>query len=458
MNLVQIALIYGEQLQWQNIEDSFNLNVISNDQAPTDLSLSNNEISENLGTNTLIGTLSTTAPNITNTFNYSLVSGTGSNDNSLFTIIDNQLISNAIFNYEIRNNYSIRIRTTDQNGLFYEEVLEVNILNINEAPTNLNLTLNKNSYHPSETLDIVGNVRDGDGGEDLAKIDLWLQRPNLTWVNLSPIENFENDGDFEQQFSLENYQIGTYQMYARAQDKQGVFSEWVTNTFSVENQAPTNLNLTLNKNSYHPSETLDIVGNVRDGDGGEDLAKIDLWLQRPNLTWVNLSPIENFENDGDFEQQFSLENYQIGTYQMYARAQDKQGMFSEWVTNTFSVENQTTTLESIPSLTALSLTANLETDEVDILTGTSNIDLFELGDTEEVYYSISGIEDYALINNFDVNKDKIQLHGNLEDYYLGTASENLPQGTTIFSNNNELIGIVTGVYELSLHEDYFTFV
>ncbi|MDJ0658042.1 MAG: cadherin repeat domain-containing protein [Crocosphaera sp.] len=354
MNLVQIALIYGEQLQWQNIEDSFNLNVISNDQAPTDLSLSNNEISENLGTNTLIGTLSTTAPNITNTFNYSLVSGTGSNDNSLFTIIDNQLISNAIFNYEIRNNYSIRIRTTDQNGLFYEEVLEVNILNINEAPTNLNLTLNKNSYHPSETLDIVGNVRDGDGGEDLAKIDLWLQRPNLTWVNLSPIENFENDGDFEQQFSLENYQIGTYQMYARAQDKQG--------------------------------------------------------------------------------------------------------MFSEWVTNTFSVENQTTTLESIPSLTALSLTANLETDEVDILTGTSNIDLFELGDTEEVYYSISGIEDYALINNFDVNKDKIQLHGNLEDYYLGTASENLPQGTTIFSNNNELIGIVTGVYELSLHEDYFTFV
>ncbi|MDJ0843582.1 MAG: Calx-beta domain-containing protein, partial [Crocosphaera sp.] len=186
--------IRGTSLLGQTIEDTFNINVVPKEQAPSDINLSNNEIAENLATNTLIGNLSSIAPNIESTFDYSLVPGIGATDNSLFTIINDQLRTNAILDYETKNSYSIRLRTTDETGLFYEKVLEVNLLNVNEAPSNLNLTLDKNSYHPSETLDIIGSVIDGDGGEDLAEIDLWLQGPNFTWVNLSSIENFGNDG------------------------------------------------------------------------------------------------------------------------------------------------------------------------------------------------------------------------------------------------------------------------
>ncbi|MDJ0581876.1 hypothetical protein, partial [Crocosphaera sp.] len=70
----------------------------------------------------------------------------------------------------------------------------------------------------------------------------------------------------------------------------------------------------------------------------------DLWLQQPNGNWSNLSAIETFEENGDFTQEFSLENYQLGDYGIYGRAQDRQGVFSDWFGDIFSVENQTTTL------------------------------------------------------------------------------------------------------------------
>ncbi|MDJ0581749.1 Calx-beta domain-containing protein, partial [Crocosphaera sp.] len=170
--------IQAKNLLGHTVEDTLNINVISNEQAPTDLDISNNEVSENLDTNTVIGTLSTTALNEDNSFTYSLISGERSTDNNLFKITNNQLITNAIFDYETKSNYSIRVRTTDQNGLSYEKILEIDILNINEAPTDLNFALDKSSYHPLEMFEITGNILDEDGSEDLVKIDLWLQQPN----------------------------------------------------------------------------------------------------------------------------------------------------------------------------------------------------------------------------------------------------------------------------------------
>ncbi|RPH90130.1 MAG: cadherin, partial [Chroococcales cyanobacterium metabat2.561] len=93
---------------------------------------SNNSVGENSPLNTLIGNFTTTDPDTGNTFNYSLVTGIGSTDNSLFTIDGNQLKTNAIFDYETKNNYSIRVKTTDQGGLSYEKQLTVNVNNIPE--------------------------------------------------------------------------------------------------------------------------------------------------------------------------------------------------------------------------------------------------------------------------------------------------------------------------------------
>ena len=93
----------------------------SSNQSPTNLTLSNSNIAENLAIGTVIGNLSTTDPDTGNTFTYSLVTGTGSTDNALFTIQNNQLKTNAAFDFETKNSYSIRVKTTDQGGLSFEK-------------------------------------------------------------------------------------------------------------------------------------------------------------------------------------------------------------------------------------------------------------------------------------------------------------------------------------------------
>jgi hypothetical protein len=96
-------------------------------QNPTDILLSNSIIEENLPINSVIGTLSTTDPNVGDTFTYSLVSGEGDTGNGSFNISGNELRSSAIFDYETQNSYSIRIRTTDNGGLFFEKAFIITI-------------------------------------------------------------------------------------------------------------------------------------------------------------------------------------------------------------------------------------------------------------------------------------------------------------------------------------------
>jgi len=110
--------------------------VIGN-QAPTNLSLSSSTFNENIAGSSQIGTLSSTDPDSGNTFNYSLVSGTGSTDNAAFTINANQLKINASPDFESKSSYSIRVRTTDQDGLFFEKSLNLGVLNVNETPTDI---------------------------------------------------------------------------------------------------------------------------------------------------------------------------------------------------------------------------------------------------------------------------------------------------------------------------------
>ena len=104
--------------------------------APTNLTLSNNTIAENQAIGTAIGTFTTTDPDTGNTFTYSLVTGTGATDNSLFTITNNQLKTNSVFDYETKNSYSVRVKTTDQGGLSYEKELTIGVNDLNEITGN----------------------------------------------------------------------------------------------------------------------------------------------------------------------------------------------------------------------------------------------------------------------------------------------------------------------------------
>jgi len=114
-------------------EEDINANQSDTNQAPTNITLNNSTIAENQPINTKIGNFTTIDPNTANTFTYSLVSGTGDTNNNSFIIVgNNELQTKAVFDYETKNSYSIRIKTTDQGGLSFEKQLTIGVTDVND--------------------------------------------------------------------------------------------------------------------------------------------------------------------------------------------------------------------------------------------------------------------------------------------------------------------------------------
>jgi len=112
----------------------FTISVSNLNEAPTDITLSNTTVAENSSAGALVGNLSSTDVDSGDTFTYTLVAGTGSDDNASFTISGDQLQTAGDFDFENKSSYSVRVRTTDAGGLYYEEVFTISVIDVNEAP------------------------------------------------------------------------------------------------------------------------------------------------------------------------------------------------------------------------------------------------------------------------------------------------------------------------------------
>ena len=101
------------------------------------LSLNTTSVAENAASATTVGTLSATDADAGDTFTYTLVSGTGSTDNASFTISGSTLRIAAVFDFETKTSYSVRVRVTDAGGLSFEKAITISVTNENEAPTDV---------------------------------------------------------------------------------------------------------------------------------------------------------------------------------------------------------------------------------------------------------------------------------------------------------------------------------
>ena len=122
--------------------DNIILKGVTGNSPPTNIALSSSSINENVAANSTVGTLSSTDVDAMNTFTYTLVSGTGDTDNASFNISGSNLRITNSPNFETKSSYSVRIRTTDQDGLFYEKSFALSITDLNEAPTDVALSAN----------------------------------------------------------------------------------------------------------------------------------------------------------------------------------------------------------------------------------------------------------------------------------------------------------------------------
>lgn len=120
----------------------------SGNLAPTSIELSSASISENVAIGTAIGTLSAIDPDEGDLHTFTSVEGDGDEANELFAVDGPFLKTAALMDREERETHTIRVRATDQGGLFAERSFTVTVVSSPDDPSDLppeDLQLSNNS-------------------------------------------------------------------------------------------------------------------------------------------------------------------------------------------------------------------------------------------------------------------------------------------------------------------------
>jgi len=121
-----------------SFDKNFLLYVDNVNEAPTDLLLSSSSFDEHLDHGSEVATLTSKDQDIDDTQSYSLVSGSGSDDNNAFKIEGNQLVFIDSPDFEVQSSYSIRLRTTDAQGLTFDKSFFLTVNDLEEGPPDIN--------------------------------------------------------------------------------------------------------------------------------------------------------------------------------------------------------------------------------------------------------------------------------------------------------------------------------
>ena len=108
---------------------------LEQNRVPTDIILTPATVAENAPASTTVGTLSATDPDTGETHTFGLVAGAGATDNGSFTIAGSALRTNAVFDYETKQGYSVRVQVTDGDGASFAKSLSVSVTNLLENLT-----------------------------------------------------------------------------------------------------------------------------------------------------------------------------------------------------------------------------------------------------------------------------------------------------------------------------------
>ena len=123
---------------------------------------------------TPVGTFTTTDPDSGETHHYTILPG--GTDDTAFAISGQQLVTARPLDYEATpNTFTVNIRTTDKDGLTFDQEFQIEITNVNEAPTAVD-----DDISPSEqvfvgtgaSIDVLHNDTDPDADTELLVHDV----------------------------------------------------------------------------------------------------------------------------------------------------------------------------------------------------------------------------------------------------------------------------------------------
>ena len=118
------------------LTQTFTINIQNANDPPTDITLTDTAVAENLTAGTVIGTLSTVDPddpNIDNVYTYTV-------NNDTFSIVQDTLKTNGILDFETKNSHTITITTDDGNGGTFTKDFIIEVQNANDPPTDITLS------------------------------------------------------------------------------------------------------------------------------------------------------------------------------------------------------------------------------------------------------------------------------------------------------------------------------
>ncbi|WP_257450274.1 S-layer homology domain-containing protein [Paenibacillus soyae] len=146
--------------------------------APTEIQLSPGSIAENSESGTVVGTLSTTDPDSTG-YVYELTGG----DTASFTLTGTTISSNAVFDYEQKNSYTLNVKVTDLAGNAFTDTITVVVTNAPEPPVVTSVQINGGAaFTTSDSVTVTVAYDDPDG--DVSR--LLLSNDNSDWTELAP--------------------------------------------------------------------------------------------------------------------------------------------------------------------------------------------------------------------------------------------------------------------------------
>ena len=243
--------------------------VSNENEPPTLIMLSGNEVAENATSDTVLGVLTSEDPDEGDSFRYTLVEGTGDSDNGMFKILNstNELATSGAANldFETASNLSVRVASTDAGGNSYEQAFLIRVTNVNEPPLSIELD-NSSVMERQNSGTLVGNLTSTDSdGTDTHTFAL-VSGSGDTNNNLFRI----TDGQLQTSKKLNVNTHPTASIRISSTDAGGLsFEQQLTITITDTPDAPTDIEL--DGNSIKKFErTGTFIGNFSATDSDED--------------------------------------------------------------------------------------------------------------------------------------------------------------------------------------------
>lgn len=245
-------------------------------------------------------------------------------------VITNEEWENKQSNYSNSGEYTIRLRVQDEHGL-WSDWLEQKIVvsRANQRPTA------KINMSPKDEL---------------------TEKSVIQWDS---IDSSDPDGDSivdeEWKNRFTSYPVGSYITELRVQDERGLWSDWASKVFTV------------NQSNRKPQAVISLTPNSN-------------LTTDSSITW---SSVNSTDIDGDAivaeEWRNKSVTYVEGTHIVELRVQDERGLWSDWITKTISVNQPN--VKPIAIISANPSPVDTRVDEHDLVTFSSSSSYDPNGDT-----------------------------------------------------------------------------